>query len=753
MESMGEEICPFISLGPLLVTDLPDSILLHIFSYLPFSSICQVSQVCHRWNQIASDELLWRSVFLRHYKLPLSTTFPEKAVSWRSEFKRLFYHTPAVLVEELKEHKDEVLHVSFSHDGTMFATCSKDGYVKVWSTVTSPVSLVFKMDTKSRFNWDFTQFSQFNESDTCLLVSGVFLGRLTTSGEIAIFNLQDDFQMQSRVPNKPYDVFGAWFDDDHLLSGTLFSGEGMRSVSSIWLSKASQEVESEMESVSMVLYRFHNVNCSSVRLINVAQTGPLKSEQEELTGCERSQDLPCSSCDSHTDCYQPSLLDKLLCKEISEEEFDIENEDWDDDYDGNVFEEGAKKCKSNRSPTFGFEHGDLKNRSEESVSGLGFGAQMDQSVRDRCVSESAITSADFHQNSSWLCLPGDGRRCRKLAYHASRPVERDIFKDADLGAAVADTSNNASLFSSNETSCVSDSTDCCAGMDAWKDEDFFLDFSMMNPPPADYLQKSLDPSLNDRFCAHSSSIEIRHSSGVASVDATLKNSLSHCIDLEKEDMHCVQSGEFLSQEFSRSEGESPQAIMSRESSPDQGNVFTTPESIGCVRLREHPPATDGLSQSFHSSMSVSSESEFASQASSLSNPCFSCDNAQFSTANGSSPPSQKFLGQSSEVGTGLTLSQPPASKVPKYSVDSPTINGAHVPVASDPSSSLTCNHQGCRKQHLRQGQAQFRQKRCRCPPEKLLIYTWGSKTFTPHKIGIKRVKWTDFSKVSPRFSY
>ncbi len=51
--------------------------------------------------------------------------------SWRSEFQRLYDLTPVVCVEERTEHRDEVLHVSFSHDGTMFATCSKDGFVKV----------------------------------------------------------------------------------------------------------------------------------------------------------------------------------------------------------------------------------------------------------------------------------------------------------------------------------------------------------------------------------------------------------------------------------------------------------------------------------------------------------------------------------------------------------------------------------------------------------------------------------------------
>lgn len=40
------------------------------------------------------------------------------------------------------------------------------------------------------FKWHYTQFSEFNRSDTLLLVSGVQLGFTDpTSGEIAVFSL------------------------------------------------------------------------------------------------------------------------------------------------------------------------------------------------------------------------------------------------------------------------------------------------------------------------------------------------------------------------------------------------------------------------------------------------------------------------------------------------------------------------------------------------------------------------------------
>lgn len=41
-----------------------------------------------------------------------------------------------------------------------------------------------------QFSWKYTQYSQFNQSDTLLLVSGVHFGSPhSTSGEIAVFTV------------------------------------------------------------------------------------------------------------------------------------------------------------------------------------------------------------------------------------------------------------------------------------------------------------------------------------------------------------------------------------------------------------------------------------------------------------------------------------------------------------------------------------------------------------------------------------
>lgn len=48
------------------------------------------------------------------------------------------------------------------------------------------------------FSWKYTQYSQFNESDTLLLVSGVHFGTPhSTSGEIAVFSIQGKFSSKS----------------------------------------------------------------------------------------------------------------------------------------------------------------------------------------------------------------------------------------------------------------------------------------------------------------------------------------------------------------------------------------------------------------------------------------------------------------------------------------------------------------------------------------------------------------------------
>ncbi|XP_065322086.1 F-box/WD repeat-containing protein 5-like [Gordionus sp. m RMFG-2023] len=263
---------------------LPDNILLTIFSLLDFNDVVSCELACINWRAISHNNHLWKLLFHKHYKLIKKGYFLKiklGALSWREEFIRLYYEVPLIQLKDpyvndkennkyLLKHKDQVLHVNFSHDGKMFATCSKDGFIKVWNMSSFPIiTLKYSFDLKL-YNWKYTQYSCFNADDTLLLVSGVHFGSHSTSGEIAVFNVIDgQFTLQCRVINRPYDVFGTWYNEDYLISGNLHWFGHLLSCSSLWINKAWQETDSELETVVMRTFKFFNVNGSSVRNIMV----------------------------------------------------------------------------------------------------------------------------------------------------------------------------------------------------------------------------------------------------------------------------------------------------------------------------------------------------------------------------------------------------------------------------------------------------------------------------------------------------
>ncbi|KAK0133180.1 F-box/WD repeat-containing protein 5 [Merluccius polli] len=250
---------------------LPDSLVLEIFLHLPHDAVLSAGLACRQWLAVSRDEFLWREVFYSYYRIPRSVPRHPASISWYREFKRLYDCIPCEEVQTLTEHHDQVLHLAFSHRGHRFSSCSKDCTIKLWDTE-RPDGLISLVHSSSmlHFNWAYTQFSQFNADDSLLLVSGVYLGpHQSSSGEIAVISL-DNYTLLSRVRNKPYDVFGCWLNESHLISGNLHWIGNMTSRSVFWLNKAFQDVESENVNVVKRLFKIQNVNASTVRTVMVA---------------------------------------------------------------------------------------------------------------------------------------------------------------------------------------------------------------------------------------------------------------------------------------------------------------------------------------------------------------------------------------------------------------------------------------------------------------------------------------------------
>jgi len=80
---------------------------------------------------VAADEFLWQDLMYRQWSIDRSVPRSSCCGSWREEYERLTDRCPCIESEVIRSHTDQVLHVSFSHDGRLFATTSKDGFIKV----------------------------------------------------------------------------------------------------------------------------------------------------------------------------------------------------------------------------------------------------------------------------------------------------------------------------------------------------------------------------------------------------------------------------------------------------------------------------------------------------------------------------------------------------------------------------------------------------------------------------------------------
>ena len=101
----------------------------------------------------------------------------------------------------------------------------------------------------------------------------------------------DEFNLQCRIVNKPYDVFGTWYSENYLLSGNIFCLGYLITCSILKLNKASQETSSEYIPIISHLFKFYNKNASSIRGILVANCFKRDDDKNNLQNSEISHIL------------------------------------------------------------------------------------------------------------------------------------------------------------------------------------------------------------------------------------------------------------------------------------------------------------------------------------------------------------------------------------------------------------------------------------------------------------------------------
>ncbi|KAH3834005.1 F-box/WD repeat-containing protein 5-like isoform X2 [Dreissena polymorpha] len=205
---------------------LPDSLLLHIFSFMDSHDLGVAAQVCQKWYRVALDDALWHS--LARWKWKIKGPRKPGTASWREEVKRMTWHVPSVCMATICQHKHQVLDVSFSNRGDLFCTSSKDAHVILWQ-IGNPCSLLVDRNmNQGCVQWDLCQLSAFNSSDTLLLVCGTEQNLqlsedfdnalIVTVGVCTIFTVPE-MKYVCSVRLEPPTLFSAWVTENMIIGG------------------------------------------------------------------------------------------------------------------------------------------------------------------------------------------------------------------------------------------------------------------------------------------------------------------------------------------------------------------------------------------------------------------------------------------------------------------------------------------------------------------------------------------------------
>lgn len=140
-----------------------------------------------------------------------------------------------------------------------------------------PATVRYRFDLKV-YGWSYTHFSQFNESDTLLLVSGyscldsqIIVFRVNSGGK-SFYSERCRFKyilftgkldvLNYNVMTKYGDIFGIWYSDTHFISGQLMLPLQMVSRSVLYLNRAYHDTKP---------HKFYTRDGRSIRTITVAK--------------------------------------------------------------------------------------------------------------------------------------------------------------------------------------------------------------------------------------------------------------------------------------------------------------------------------------------------------------------------------------------------------------------------------------------------------------------------------------------------
>ena len=118
---------------PMSWDSIPELLLLNIFNRLSRVDVYHCSLSCKHWYRVSCDNGLWKRLFHRDFKIRKTVPIRDENSTWKEEYIRLIEDIPTVLSQTLTAHTDEVLYVTFCHDGSEFVSCSKDHRLIIWT--------------------------------------------------------------------------------------------------------------------------------------------------------------------------------------------------------------------------------------------------------------------------------------------------------------------------------------------------------------------------------------------------------------------------------------------------------------------------------------------------------------------------------------------------------------------------------------------------------------------------------------------